>query len=119
MRELNQIYKCKSCGNLLELVSASGGGQVCCEQDMELLVEKSGEEGTEKHKPVIDGQKIKVGSIPHPMEPEHHIEWIEVLEEDDVSRKNLMVGTKPEAEFCNKNIKSARAYCNIHGLWKN
>jgi len=117
--KLNEIYKCNVCGNILELVTVGGGELVCCGKPMEKLAEKSGEEGMEKHKPVIEGSTVKVGSILHPMEREHHIEWIEVLDGDDVCRKDLKIGGKPEAEFCNKNIKTARAYCNIHGLWKN
>ncbi|MEI8061009.1 MAG: desulfoferrodoxin [Candidatus Berkelbacteria bacterium] len=117
--KLNGIYKCNVCGNIVELVHASDGELVCCGKPMEKLVEKSGEEGMEKHKPVVEDQRVLVGSVPHPMEAEHHIEWIEVLEGADVCRKNLQVGGKPEAEFCNSDIKVARAYCNIHGLWKN
>ncbi|MEI6144158.1 MAG: desulfoferrodoxin family protein [Candidatus Berkelbacteria bacterium] len=117
--KLNEIYKCSVCGNITELVTVGGGELVCCGKPMEKMVEKSAEEGMEKHKPIIKEQKVLVGSVPHPMESEHHIEWIEVLEGADVCRKNLKVGDKPEAEFCDKNIKVARALCNIHGLWKN
>ncbi len=119
MKKLNQIYKCSTCGNIVEIVTGGGGELVCCGAPMELQSEKSGEEGMEKHKPVIEESMVLVGSAPHPMEAEHHIEWIEVLEGDDVCRKVLSVDDKPQAEFCNKDIKVARAYCNIHGLWKN
>jgi len=78
---------------------------------------------TAKHRPVIektkDGLLIKVGSVPHPMEKEHHIEWIEVLSGDKTYRQTLKPGGKPEAIFCLKEARSARIYCNIHGLWKN
>jgi len=119
MKKLNEIYKCVACDDLVEIVRAVDGDLICCGQPMEKLEEKSGEEGMEKHKPVVENQKVLIGSVPHPMLPEHHIEWIEVFDGDDVCRKNLTVDDKPEAEFCNKNIKTARAFCNIHGLWKN
>jgi len=62
---------------------------------------------------------VKVGSIPHPMEEKHHIEWIELMADGRVYRQFLKPGQKPEAEFCVKAEKvSAREHCNIHGLWK-
>ena len=90
---------------------------------MELLTEKTEYVGLEKHVPVIEepatGFKVKVGSIPHPMEEKHHIEWIELVAEDKVYRKFMKPGEKPEAEFETKTKKVwAREYCNIHGLWK-
>ncbi|HLB31948.1 MAG TPA: desulfoferrodoxin family protein, partial [Patescibacteria group bacterium] len=65
------------------------------------------------------GIMVKVGSIPHPMEKEHYIEWIEIIADGAVYRKFLKPGDKPEAEFCIEAEKvEAREYCNIHGLWK-
>lgn len=123
MTEQNQLYKCNICGNIVEILHAGVGGLVCCGQPMELLKEKTEDEGQEKHVPVIEktdsGIKVKVGSIPHPMEDNHHIEWIEVISDGKVYRKFLKPGEQPEAEF---EIKSgnvqAREYCNVHGLWK-
>lgn len=124
MTELNQIYKCLKCENIAEVVHAGGGNMVCCGEPMELLVEKQEEEGlTEKHLPVVEktekGVKVKIGEIPHPMIPEHYIEWIEILADGKVYKKFLKPGDAPEAEFCveAENIV-AREYCNIHGLWK-
>lgn len=119
MTQMSQIYKCDICGNIVEMVHTGVGELVCCGQGMTLQEEKSEEEGTEKHRPVIDGGEVKVGSVPHPMEDGHHIEWVEVLNGDDVCRKTLQVGAEPKASFCQKDIKKARAYCNIHGLWVN
>lgn len=124
MTKLNEIYKCNTCGNILEVVHASIGELVCCEQHMELLKEKNQDTGQEKHVPVIEktptGVKIKVGVTAHPMEPTHYIQWIEFIADADVRRKFLEPGDVPEAEFCTKAVKiTARAYCNVHGLWKN
>ncbi len=123
MTKLNEVYKCNICGNIVELVHAGAGELVCCGQPMELKKEKDTDEGNEKHVPVIEktekGVKVKVGSVPHPMEDAHHIEWIEVVADGKVYRKYLKPNQAPEAEFCIKaeNI-SAREYCNLHGLWK-
>lgn len=121
--ELNQIYKCSICGNIIEVTHASMGTLVCCNKPMELLIEKTEDQGYEKHVPVIEkirgGFKIKIGSIPHPMEPEHYIEFIEVLADDKVYRTYLKPGQAPEVEFkINAKKVTAREYCNIHGLWK-
>jgi len=123
MVELNEIYKCEVCGNIVELVNVGGGELVCCGQPMKVQVEKSGEEGTEKHKPIIekteDGNTIiKVGSIDHPMEEEHYIQWIEAFVGNKVLRKYLRPSEKPEMKLCDVEVVSARAYCNKHGLWK-
>jgi superoxide reductase len=118
-----QIYKCNVCGNIVEVLYAGGGNLICCGQPMELQVEKTEDIGKEKHVPVIEkteaGIKVKVGSVPHPMEESHYIEWIEIIADGISYRKFLKPGEKPEAEFCFKADKiEAREYCNIHGLWK-
>ena len=123
MTELNQIYKCNVCGNIAEVLHAGAGKLICCGQPMELLKEKTGDVGSEKHVPVVEktntGMKVKVGSIPHPMEDAHYIEWVEVIADGRIYRKFLEPGDKPEAGFEIKSEKiRARGYCNVHGLWK-
>jgi superoxide reductase len=123
MVKLNEVYKCAICGNIVEVVHVGSGQLVCCGQPMELLSEKLQDAGNEKHVPVIEktttGVKVKVGSIPHPMEEKHYIEWIELHADDAVYRKFLKPMDKPEAEFCvTAKHLTARDYCNVHGLWK-
>ncbi len=126
MAEQNSIYKCEICGNVVSVIEAHDGALVCCEQEMKRLVEISTEhEGKEKHVPVIErtneGVKVKVGSIPHPMEEKHYIELIQLMDGNNVViGKRLLPGDKPEAEFCiaDNGKLSARILCNIHGLWK-
>jgi len=119
----NQIYKCNICGNIVELLHMGGGELVCCGQPMELLEEKTEEMGKEKHIPVIEqgknGVKVKVGSVEHPMEKEHYIEWIEIIADGAVQRQFLNPGDLPQAQF-SLQVKDviAREYCNVHGLWK-
>lgn len=123
MTEKKQIYKCNICGNIVEVLHAGVGQLVCCGQPMELLEEKTADAGLEKHVPVIEktekGVRVKVGSIPHPMEQNHYIEWIEIIADGRVYRKFLKPGDKPEAEFeITAEKTEAREYCSIHGLWK-
>lgn len=124
VNKIGEIYKCGTCGNIVEVLSAGGGELVCCGQPMEKLIEKTSEEGMEKHLPVIEetknGVKVKVGSISHPMLEKHYIMWIEICDKDNrVSRKYLKPGDAPEAEFNIKmpEVLSARELCNVHGLW--
>ncbi|MEE9474842.1 MAG: desulfoferrodoxin [Candidatus Hydrothermarchaeaceae archaeon] len=123
MTETKQIYRCNVCENIVEVLHAGYGELVCCGQPMEQLVENTVDAALEKHVPVIEktetGVKVKVGSVPHPMEEEHYIEWVEIIADGRVYRKFLKPGDEPEAAFEIKaeNIE-AREYCNLHGLWK-
>lgn len=123
MTQKREIYKCNFCGNIVEVLHPGVGELVCCGQPMEKMSEKSQDEGQEKHLPVVetDGQKvtIKIGSVAHPMEEKHFIEWIEMETADECLRKFLKPDEKPEAEFpLFATDFQVRAYCNIHGLWK-
>lgn len=118
-----EIYKCEICGNIVEMVHEGVGELVCCNQPMKHFVENTTDAATEKHVPVIEktgqGFEVTVGSVEHPMEEKHYIEWIEVLADGKTYREFLKPGTKPTAAFCIDADKiTAREYCNIHGLWK-
>ncbi|MEM1577662.1 MAG: desulfoferrodoxin [Candidatus Pacearchaeota archaeon] len=123
MTQKKQIYKCNICGNIVEVLHEGVGKLVCCGQPMELIVEKTDEIGKEKHLPLIEktekGVKVKVGSVAHPMEENHYIEWIEVVIDGKSYRQFLKPGQKPEAEFCVEGkVEYVGEYCNLHGLWK-
>ena len=123
MTKLNQVYKCELCGNIVEVLHTGGGELVCCHQAMILLEENTTDAATEKHVPVIEKSgntvTVKVGSIAHPMEEKHYIEFIELLADGKVYRKFLKPGAAPEAIFEIAAGKlEARAFCNLHGLWK-
>lgn len=123
MVKTNELYKCSVCGNIVEVVRVGGGELVCCGKPMNLLEAGVTEASTEKHIPVIEkiegGYLVKVGSVAHPMLPEHYIEFIEIMTSDGkIGRKYLKPGDAPEAKFtCQGEIVYAREYCNIHGLW--
>ncbi len=124
MTQKLEIYKCEVCGNMVEMVHAGAGELVCCGQPMKLLKENTVDAAKEKHVPVIEktagGVKVSVGSVPHPMEEKHYIEWIELVVGAKVLRQFLKPGQPPSAFF--EGVKaeslSAREYCNLHGLWK-
>jgi superoxide reductase len=119
MTTKNQIWKCNVCGNVIEVLHEGADSLVCCGQPMVLQEENTVDAAQEKHIPVIEGRTVKIGSVPHPMEETHYIEWIEAVNEDgERCKKFLKPGEKPEAEFAFE-VKEARAYCNLHGLWKN
>jgi superoxide reductase len=117
------IYKCEACGNMVEVIHEGDGELVCCGKPMKLLVENTVDAAKEKHVPVIEktleGFKVKVGAVTHPMEEKHYIEWIEVIADGITYRKFLKPGDVPEALFCIKADQiTAREYCNLHGVWK-
>jgi superoxide reductase len=123
MTVIREVYKCEVCGNIVEVVHASGGTLVCCGKPMTLLKENTVDASKEKHIPVVekveDGILVKVGSVEHPMTEEHHIEWIEVHTENKVYRKFLKPGENPQAIFkVDEEVVFVREYCNVHGLWR-
>ncbi len=123
MTKKMEVYKCEICGNMVEMVHEGGGTLVCCGQDMTLMSENSTDAAQEKHVPVVEktdkGYKVKVGSAAHPMEDKHYIEWIELVAGDVSQRLFLKPGDAPEASFCTDAPEvTARAYCNLHGLWR-
>jgi superoxide reductase len=119
-----QVYKCEMCGNIVEVLHGGAGVLTCCGEPMKLYEEKTADSTVEKHVPVIEkvegGYLVKVGSVPHPMEAQHYIEWIELISDGAIYRKYLVPGGPPEAVFITGDLDgvSAREYCNVHGLWK-
>lgn len=123
MTKQNEIYKCEICGNIVDVLHTGAGALVCCGQPMKLMEESVIDAALEKHVPVIEkietGVKVVVGSVDHPMDESHYIEWIEVVTETKRYKKFLMPNDKPEATFdVKEEVIKARAYCNLHGLWK-
>ena len=123
MSEKNAIFKCETCGNIVELLHAGDGELVCCGKPMKAIVENTVDAAKEKHVPVVektaDGYKVSVGSVTHPMEEKHYIMWIDLIADGVTYRKFLKPGDAPAATFCIKASKvTAREYCNLHGLWK-
>jgi len=123
MAEKLEVYKCEACGNIVLVMHAGGGELVCCGEPMKLMQENTVDAAKEKHVPVVektaDGYKVKVGAVAHPMEEKHYIEWIELLAGEKSYVQFLKPGDAPEATFkVDADQVTARAYCNLHGLWK-
>ena len=119
-----EFYKCKHCGNIIAFVHKSGVPVVCCGENMQRITENTVDAAQEKHVPVIIRENnkviVKIGSIEHPMLPEHHIEWIALETKNGNQRKILNIEDKPEAVFYvapDDEIIKAYEYCNLHGLW--
>jgi superoxide reductase len=126
MTEILDLYKCEICGNIVEVVVNGEGELSCCGQPMDLMQANSIEQELlgEKHVPIIEetdvGVNIRVGSVPHPMEDNHYIVFIEAMSEDKkyLKRKYLFPHEEPVLKLkCNCHDVIAREFCNIHGLW--
>ena len=124
MTEVRQIYRCSHCGNTVEIMGEGEGVLICCGAKMKLLTEQTADATMEKHVPIIQressGIRVKVGSVPHPMTPDHFIECIDLEVDGTLCRKWLTPKDPPEAFFPVIGIHIvARELCNVHGLWKN
>ena len=118
-----ELYKCEICGNIVEVLHAGGPPLVCCNEKMKLQEENTVDAAKEKHVPVIemaDGQiTVKVGSVPHPMEEKHYIQWVELIADGKAYLQFLKPGEEPKAVFAlTATHVTAREYCNLHGHWK-
>ena len=120
-----KFYRCSRCGNIVAVVKNGGGKLVCCGKDMEEIIPGTVEASKEKHIPVyeVEGNRVrvKIGSVAHPMIPEHHIAWVEIKTKMGVQRK--YISHKDEAKVCfliceHDELEEVYAYCNLHGLWK-
>jgi len=122
MAQALEVYKCESCGNIVEVFHAGAGELVCCGGAMTLQKENTVDASKEKHVPAIERGEgtitVKVGSVPHPMESAHFIEWIELIADGKVYRAMLQPGQPAEATFavCAENVQ-VREYCSLHGQW--
>jgi len=119
-----KFYICKHCGNIIAMVRESGAPISCCGQKMTELEVGTTDAAVEKHVPVVevkDGKAIvTVGSVAHPMVPEHYIEWIALSTDKGNQRKQLEPGDEPKACFAlceGEKVEAAYAYCNLHSLW--
>lgn len=123
VKNKNEVYKCSVCGNIVEILHVGGGELVCCNKPMVLQEENTEDAAQEKHVPIVEktdkGFLVKVGEVAHPMDEDHYIQWIEIIADGKVYRKDLSPGDEPQAEFCVEASEvQARSYCNIHGLWR-
>ena len=119
-----KIYICPICGNIITKIKDSGVPVVCCGKPMIELIPNKEDAAVEKHIPVYEIKDneviVKVGSVNHPMEEQHYIEWIMIETNKGIQIKKLEYKNKPEAIFglaTEENLERVYAYCNLHGLW--
>ena len=120
-----KFYRCKRCGNIVAVVKNGGGKLVCCGEAMEEIVAGTVEASKEKHLPVytVNGNEVtvRIGSVDHPMQDVHYIEWVVLQTKFGNQRRALNPNDAPEVKFAllpNDEVVAVYAYCNLHGLWK-
>lgn len=123
---MNQkYYKCNHCGQIITKVKDTNVPVICCGSPMTEIEAGTVEASVEKHIPVYEINEnkviVKVGSVTHPMTPEHYIEWVSLETNKGIKLHKLNPNTIPETQFLldeNEEVISILAYCNLHGLWK-
>lgn len=119
-----KFYICRTCGNLVNVINASGVPMMCCGKPMEALEPNTVEASGEKHIPAVTVEEgavhVMIGSVEHPMVDVHYIEWVYLQTENGGQRINLKPNQEPKVTFLLGNEKpvAVYAYCNLHGLWK-
>ncbi|MCD8123728.1 MAG: desulfoferrodoxin [Lachnospiraceae bacterium] len=120
-----KFYLCEHCGNIIVKVKDKGVPVMCCGQKMTELIPGTTDAAVEKHVPdyKVEGTlvKVNVGTVDHPMLPEHYIEWIALKTKQGVQIRELKPGEKPAADFAlcdGDEVEEVFAYCNLHSLWK-
>jgi len=120
-----KFYICERCGNIVAMVKSSGVPVMCCGQKMTEIIPGTADASLEKHVPVYEVKDNKVfvtiGAAPHPMLPQHYIEWVSLQTKFGNQRKALQPGQEPKVCFslCDGDeVEAVYAYCNLHSLWK-
>ncbi len=120
-----KFYRCKKCGQIIAIVKETKVPVMCCGEKMEEIIPGTTDAAVEKHVPVFEVKDgivtVTVGSVEHPMLPEHYIEWIAIKTKTGNQRKELKPGDAPKAVFAivdGDEVEEVYAYCNLHSLWK-
>ena len=119
------LYRCKHCGQIVAIVKGTGVPVICCGEPMQEIKAGEMDASVEKHVPVFEVKDDKVyvtiGSVNHPMEEAHYIEWVALKTKFGNQRKALKPGDEPKVVFPllpGDEVEAVLAYCNLHGLWK-
>ncbi len=122
---MKKFFKCPVCGKIVEVIEDSAVPIMCCGKPMQEMIANTTDAAVEKHCPVVVKDEsqvtVNVGSVTHPMTPEHYISWIHVV----TNKKEMHFKLNPNEEASvsfnleeNESIVEVYAYCNLHGLWK-
>lgn len=116
------FYRNDATGSVVVLAGAQGKELVLDGQKYDLLVADSVDAAKEKHVPALQKidnvLEVEVGSVEHPMQDKHYIEWVALVTDDKVDIRYFKPGQKPKAVFDAGDHGVVYAYCNLHGLWK-
>jgi len=119
-----KFLKCKKCGKIVAVLKSSPCDTICCGEAMAELKANTTDAAVEKHVPVVEVKgntvEVSVGSVAHPMEEKHFIEWIAQESSGGLQIRDLKPGDAPKATFAlaaGDQVTRAYAYCNLHGLW--
>lgn len=120
-----KFYRCKLCGQIIAIVKDTELPVICCGEEMEEIIPGTVDASLEAHVPVYEVKDNKVtvcvGSRPHPMLPEHYIEWVSIQTKFGNQRKELKPGDEPKVCFAlceGDEVQAVYAFCNKHMLWK-
>ena len=120
-----KFYRCAHCGQIIAIVKGTGVPLICCGEEMKEIIPGTTDAALEKHVPVYevkDGKVlVSIGSVAHPMTPEHYIEWVSLQTKFGNQRKVLKPGDEPKVCFSiceGDEVEAVYAYCNLHSLWK-
>ena len=120
-----KFFICKKCKKIIEVLNNASIPTICCGENMSELIANTVDASGEKHLPVVsvDGNivTVTVGSVAHPMLPEHYIEWVSLQTKQGNQRKCLKPGEAPKVCFSlceGDEVEAVYEYCNLHGLWK-
>ena len=119
-----KFFICKECGELVGIIENEEAKLSCGKNPMVELKPNTVDAAKEKHVPVAtvfgNTVTVKIGSVLHPMEKEHHIDWVYLQVNNGGQRKNIKDNKEAAVvfELCEgeKAVK-VFAYCNKHGLW--
>lgn len=120
-----RFFVCKHCGNIVAMIRDKGVSVYCCSEAMQELVPGTVEASEEKHIPAydLDGNDVyvSVGTVEHPMIPEHYIEWICLETDRCIQYVHLNPWDQPKAKFTisdGDHVEAIYAFCNQHDLWR-
>ena len=121
-----KFFICNHCGNIIAMIRDNGVPIFCCGEKMHEITPGATEASGEKHIPVYEVKDgvahVTVGSVQHPMTPEHYIEWICLETEHGIQYAHLTPEDEPKAKFAlcdGDEVRDVCAFCNQHNLWRN
>ncbi len=120
-----KFYKCMHCGNIAIKVVDHNVPLVCCGEQMVELVPGTEDAALEKHVPAVTAEDghihVIVGSVEHPMEDDHYIQFICLLKDTGYEIHPMTPHNPPATDFyvaAGEKPLAVFEYCNKHGLWK-